>query len=127
MRDFMSSGQQDLQRSSPTGFLHQIRLVVRLLRDNRVSMASKLIIPGIVGLYLLWPVDLLPDVIPLLGQLDDIALLALGAKLFVDFCPPELVRQHRDAISGKAKAHTAKREAAGGEDACIDAEYRVIE
>jgi len=99
------------------------RLVWRLLRDARVATATKLLIPGLVGAYLLWPVDLLPDVIPFLGQIDDLVLLALGAKLFIQLCPPEIVQQHRTDLADRASA--ARSAEVEGE--VVDGEYRVIE
>jgi len=99
------------------------RLVWRLLRDARVATATKLLIPGLVGAYLLWPVDLLPDVIPLLGQIDDLVLLALGAKLFIQLCPPEIVQQHRTDLADRASASRS----AEVEGEVVDGEYRVIE
>ncbi|PKO21730.1 MAG: hypothetical protein CVU38_13185 [Chloroflexi bacterium HGW-Chloroflexi-1] len=118
---------QRMQGTSPqvkAGLLTEVvrsaRLVWRLLKDPRVATATKLLIPGLVGAYLLWPVDLLPDVIPLVGQVDDLVLLALGAKLFIELCPPEIVRQHQADLAGGAR-----RDAAGGE--VVDGDYRVIE
>ncbi|OIO95499.1 MAG: hypothetical protein AUK03_05360 [Anaerolineae bacterium CG2_30_64_16] len=99
------------------------RLVWRLLRDARVATATKLLIPGLVGAYLLWPVDLLPDVIPFLGQIDDLVLLALGAKLFIQLCPPEIVQQHRTDLADRASASRS----AEVEGEVVDGEYRVIE
>ncbi len=99
------------------------RLIWRLLNDRRVATATKLIIPALAGVYVLWPIDLLPDVIPVLGQLDDVALLLLGANLFIQFCPPEVVREHRDELAGRPP--TPKRTAGEGE--VVDGEYRVVE
>ena len=46
------------------------RLILRLMLDRRVPIWSKLIIPG--GLvYILSPIDFIPDIIPILGWLDD--------------------------------------------------------
>jgi uncharacterized membrane protein YkvA (DUF1232 family) len=98
-------------------------LVWRLLGDRRVATATKLVIPVLMGLYVLSPVDLLPDVIPLLGQLDDLAVLLLGANLFIQLCPSEVVREHRDALAGRPP--TTHRSTTEGE--VVDAEYRVIE
>ena len=52
------------------------QLVVRLARDPRVSGRTKSVLAG-VALYLASPVDLVPDFIPLLGQLDDVLLVAI--------------------------------------------------
>ncbi|MBC5824450.1 MAG: hypothetical protein GIW99_02415 [Candidatus Eremiobacteraeota bacterium] len=68
-------------------------LVVRLFRDARVSTALKA--AAIIGaLLILSPLDLFGD-IPLIGALDDVALLILLAKAFVWMCPAELVADHQ--------------------------------
>lgn len=54
-----------------------VKLVYRLLRDSRVSTMDKAILGAIV-VYLLNPMDLMPDAIPGLGQIDDAYLIALG-------------------------------------------------
>lgn len=102
------------------------RLAWRLLFDNRVSTLTKLVIPGLAIGYLIWPADLLPDVILGLGQLDDLAVLALAVKLFIDLCPADIVRQHRAAIAGVTPPPSVGR-APGRADTVVDAEYRVIE
>jgi uncharacterized membrane protein YkvA (DUF1232 family) len=99
------------------------QLVWRLLKDPRVPLPVKLILPGVVGLYLLSPIDAMPDVLPLLGQLDDIAVLLAGVALFIEMCPRDIVEEHRAALLREAtQGRTSVRE---GET--VDAEYRVIE
>lgn len=99
------------------------QLVWRLLKDPRVPLPVKLILPSVVGLYLLSPIDAMPDVLPLLGQLDDIAVLLAGVAIFIEMCPKDIVEEHRAALL---------REATGGRTSVrdgetVDAEYRVIE
>lgn len=103
------------------GLARNAKLAWRLLNDPRVSPATKLVIPGIAVLYLLWPADFVPDIFPLLGQIDDLALLALGVKLFLGLCPPAVVEQHRDALfGGRSKARS-------GEGEVVEGEYRWVE
>ena len=103
--------------------VRSLRLVWRLLSDPRVPFLNKLVLPGLLLVYLLWPVDLIPDFLPVLGQLDDLALLALGMRLFVDLCPADLVRQHRDDLDPRGPSRPAQD--VTGE--VVDAEYRVVE
>lgn len=66
----------------------------RLLRDGRVPGWVK-VIPAIGLVYLLSPIDLIPDfVLPGLGQMDDIAVVLLALKMFVDLSPPGVVSEH---------------------------------
>mgnify|MGYP001133272402 CR=1 FL=1 len=69
------------------------RLIWRLLKDNRVSPWVKAVIPATI-VYLLSPVDLVPDALLGLGQLDDLAIILLGVKFFLDLCPPHIVKEH---------------------------------
>jgi uncharacterized membrane protein YkvA (DUF1232 family) len=75
-----------------------IRLVWALLRDGRVPWAQKLILAGILG-YIVLPIDLVPDVIPVLGQLDDIAVILLGLDLFIRSAPQDIVDEHLARIA----------------------------
>lgn len=112
---------------SNVGLLTEIirngQLVWRLLTDRRVSLPIKLIIPGLLAAYFISPVDLLPDVVPLVGQVDDLAILVLSIKLFVELCPKDVVRELRDSLAGKSSLYRTESD---GRDA-VDAEYRVIE
>jgi uncharacterized membrane protein YkvA (DUF1232 family) len=69
----------------------------RLLRDGRVPLPAKLVLPGI-GLYLLIPVDIIPDFIPVLGYLDDLLVLALGLWLFARLSPREVFQEHIESL-----------------------------
>ncbi len=81
--------------------IKNVKLIWRLLNDKRVSPWPKMIIPATL-LYLLFPVDIVPDIAPGLGQLDDIAVILLGLKFFVEMCPEEVVRQHLDELASVA-------------------------
>jgi uncharacterized membrane protein YkvA (DUF1232 family) len=100
--------------------LRQARLVGRLLRDQRVPLTAKLVIPATIA-YLISPVDVLPDIFPLLGQLDDIGIVLLGLAAFVRMCPRDLVAEHEADIEGR---RSRERTAPGDEP--IDARYRWV-
>lgn len=74
------------------------RLVWGLLRDERVPAQQKLILLGIVG-YLLMPIDLIPDLVPVLGQLDDLLVVLLGLDLFIRAAPKPVVDEHLEKIA----------------------------
>lgn len=75
------------------------RLVIALMADARVPILPKLIIPLVI-LYVVSPLDLVPDFILGLGQLDDIAIIFFGIKFFIQLCPPDLVMEHRRKLVG---------------------------
>lgn len=69
----------------------RLKLIVRLLADRRVSPLLKLLPIGSL-VYLVFP-DLGP------GPVDDVAVIWLGAYLFVELCPPEVVEEHMRALT----------------------------
>jgi uncharacterized membrane protein YkvA (DUF1232 family) len=71
-------------------------LAARLFLDTRVSAALK-VGAALAALVVISPADLLGD-IPLLGPIDDIALLMLLATLFVRLCPADIVREHQGNV-----------------------------
>jgi uncharacterized membrane protein YkvA (DUF1232 family) len=87
----------DMVRKLPT----YARLVWGLARDPRVPAAPKLLLAGIAG-YLLMPLDIIPDFLPVLGQLDDVAVVLLGLELFIRAAPQNVVDEHLGRI---AKGH----------------------
>ena len=105
------------------------RLVWRLLRDPDVSSWLKMIPPASL-LYLLFPFDFLPDLALGLGQLDDIAIILLGLKLFIELCPQEIVRRHlreMSSVSGSYRVVDEEPTQEPAPSAYIEAPYRVIE
>ena len=76
------------------------RLAVRLLREPRVSWLSRAVPAMAVG-YVISPLDFVPDMLPLLGQVDDLGIIALGLQLFVASCPSAAVAFHRAAIAAR--------------------------
>lgn len=77
------------------GLPHYFRLIVRLLGDSRVSRPDKLVLAAAVA-YVLAPFDLIPDVIPILGRLDDLVFLALAIDRLVKRAGSDLVYEHWD-------------------------------
>ncbi|MBN2003239.1 MAG: DUF1232 domain-containing protein [Anaerolineae bacterium] len=98
-------------------FFGQFRLAWRLLLDGRVPSLTK-IVPLLTALYVLSPVDLVPDLALGLGQLDDLAIFLVGLRLFVELCPPDLVEELKSA-------HLIKRNWTPSEGPVIDLEARL--
>lgn len=68
-------------------------LFTRLLRDPRVPRRRKALLLALMG-YLALPFDLVPDFIPVAGQLDDVIVVALVLRSFIRSGGDELIREH---------------------------------
>ncbi|HEX3327674.1 MAG TPA: YkvA family protein [Actinomycetota bacterium] len=71
------------------------KLIWRLTRDPRVPPRSKAILM-VLGAYVVSPVDLIPDFIPGLGQLDDVVIAAFALDQILNRIPDHIVREHWD-------------------------------
>lgn len=109
--------QGDLVVSSGGGVLRDLllrfKLIVRLMGDNRVNPFIK-ILPVASLAYLVFPFDLI-SVIPGVSALDDVALVSLGAYLFIELCPPHVVEEHMQQL-------TSNMDVVTGQDDVIEAE-----
>jgi uncharacterized membrane protein YkvA (DUF1232 family) len=101
--------------------LSRIRLTWRLLREPGVAILAKLL-PLLAVLYVIFPLDFVPDLIPVLGQLDDLGVIVLAMEAFVHLCPQDAVAFHKDAISFSRKYTPMLRPEGTGR--VIDAEFR---
>jgi uncharacterized membrane protein YkvA (DUF1232 family) len=70
-----------------------LKLVWRLARDPRVPARTKALL-FMLGGYLASPIDIVPDFIPGVGQLDDIVLIAVVLDKLVNRVPREVVMDH---------------------------------
>jgi len=68
-------------------------LLIGLLRDERVSQADKAILAGIV-MYVIVPLDIIPDFIPFIGQIDDSYLLAISILRLLNRADRSVVMDH---------------------------------
>ena len=84
-------------------------LVSRLARDGRISRPRRALLFGVLG-YLALPIDLVPDFLPVIGQLDDAVLLGLALRVVLRGGGIELVR---DAWPGPEASLTLVLRAAG--------------
>ena len=97
---------------------NMVRLLGGLLRDTRVPTAEKaLFVAAIV--YFISPIDLIPDIFPFIGQVDDIYVIALTLLRLVNRSDERIVREHwsgggdivalADSIAGIAPMLLPKR------------------
>ena len=79
---------------------HQVRLVWHLVRDPNVPVYLKLL-PLAAVIYVLIPTDFIPDVFPVVGQLDDLKALIVGGKVFIELAPQKIVTQYLESMRQK--------------------------
>ena len=72
-----------------------VKLLSRMIRDPRVPRRRKLV-AGIVLGYLVSPIDLIPDIVPVLGQADDVLLVAFAIRHLMEGAGNDIVLEHWD-------------------------------
>ncbi len=70
-----------------------IRLLWRVIRDDRISWKIRGGLIGIAG-YLALPFDIIPDWIPVAGQLDDFVVLTVGVRTMLRRVPEPILNEH---------------------------------
>lgn len=95
-----------------TNLARQVRLVMRLMGDNRVPLWLKALPLGSLVYFVA------PDLVPFI--VDDALIIGLGAYAFVEMCPPHVVEEHRELLWGVEDQSSAEAED-GGE--VVDAEF----
>ena len=83
------------QGGAMRGIVNRLKLIGRLMADSRVNIFLK-VLPLASLAYLIWPLDAIP--LPIIGALDDAAILWIGATLFVELCPEDVVKEHMQAL-----------------------------
>lgn len=88
----VAGGRRSDARALATFVPDCIALVTRLARDSRVPRRRKLLLLALAG-YLALPFDLVPDFIPVVGQLDDAIVVGLVLRRFVRAGGEPLLRE----------------------------------
>ncbi|MDQ4122469.1 MAG: DUF1232 domain-containing protein [Acidobacteriota bacterium] len=70
-----------------------VALLFRLLKDARVPLAEKTLFAAAI-VYAIVPLDLLPDVLPFVGQIDDIYLISLTLVRLISRADDRILREH---------------------------------
>lgn len=73
-------------------------LVFRLIFDINVPLINKLLFLIITLAYTIMPIDLLPDFLPAIGQVDDLAIIIFMMLQFIGSCPESIVNYHKQNI-----------------------------
>jgi uncharacterized membrane protein YkvA (DUF1232 family) len=85
------------------------QLAGSLFGDTRLPPHTRIILALLVGYFVL-PFDLIPDFIPVLGQIDDIVMLSLGTALLVKSMPEGIVEEHLRRLEGEARMDALVKE-----------------
>ena len=88
---FLAAGRREDARAL-AGFIPDcVVLVGRLARDSRISLLRRALLWLVLG-YLLLPIDLIPDFLPVAGQADDAVLLAIALRVLARGADAEMLR-----------------------------------
>jgi uncharacterized membrane protein YkvA (DUF1232 family) len=77
---------------------HLVRLLGRLMRDPRVPARSKAL-AGAALVYVASPIDLVPDLIPVLGKSDDVFVAIFAVHHLIRTAGEEVVVEHWDGTA----------------------------
>ena len=75
----------------------EVRALLLAARDPRTPWYAKWLVAAVVA-YALSPIDLIPDFIPVLGQLDDLILVPLGIVIAIRLIPPQVLAECRARV-----------------------------
>ena len=104
-----------------SNLMKQLQLVWLLFKDSRVGIWTKSVLP-LSFLYVISPVDFVPDFILGLGQLDDFGVILLGLTLFVKLCPPSIVEEYVRQLEYGNDFYIDS-----DNDETVDATYRIVD
>lgn len=72
---------------------NMLKLLGKLLTDSRVAMADKALFAAAI-VYVIVPLDFIPDVFPFIGQIDDLYLVALTLTRLINRTDEKIIREH---------------------------------
>jgi len=87
----------DKLKSTGESIRDEINVYQGVFRDRRTPLPAKLLLGLAIGYFFL-PFDLIPDMIPVLGQLDDLLIVPGLIFAALKFVPPEIVEEHRRRV-----------------------------
>ena len=98
-------------KSSATKLKQQLVALYLASRDRRTPWPGKILALCIVA-YALSPIDLIPDVIPILGYLDDLVMVPLGIYIAIKLIPADVWQDCRAKAAASAISLPHNRTAA---------------
>ena len=92
--------------------INSISLIWKLMTDKRVPFVIRMAIP-LALIYVVSPIDFLPDLIPFAGRIDDLVALAIGLMVLLKLAPKKVVNEHKETkktvIDGKFREEDDKK------------------
>lgn len=82
-------------REAATLIPNFLKLLYRLFKDSRAPLAEKALLAGTI-IYVVSPLDFIPDLIPFIGQIDDLYLVALVVLRLLSRTDGQVLREHWD-------------------------------
>jgi uncharacterized membrane protein YkvA (DUF1232 family) len=79
----------------------KLALAFALMHDERIPTGLRLL-PPLLILYLALPLDIIPDFIPVIGQVDDVMVLLIGGALLMKFAPVGLLDERISQLEAAA-------------------------
>lgn len=111
------------------GMWDNIRLSWRLARDARVAPLLKLAVPIVVLLYVVSPIDLIPDFLLGLGQMDDLGVigmaLVLAVRLLPRIAPAQILDEHLSALGLRPAADRGESNPVPAHEHFVETSFRV--
>lgn len=127
MRNRMAARTGEIHGLDRLGWFDHARLAWRLLRDPRVASKLKTTVPILAALYVVSPVDLLPDLLLGLGQVDDVGVVGLAvvflSRVLPRLAPADVLAEHLSAMGFREPRGQGTGTASS--TGAIDATFRV--
>jgi uncharacterized membrane protein YkvA (DUF1232 family) len=109
--------------------LEPLLLTWRLLRDGRVPAWMKAAVPAVAGIYLAFPIDLIPDFILGFGQVDDLGVIGLAlfalTKVLPKLAPRAVIDEHLAEMRG-GRSGTWQDKNKTKDDQVVDTTFTVV-
>jgi hypothetical protein len=125
-RTFDGSGSGRASGTGSIGAWENIRLTWRMLRDPQVAPYAKVLLPVLALIYLISPIDLIPDMILGLGQVDDLGVIAFLGYLLVSYVRRAGWATFVQNGSGASTRPESPKSSYAESSDIIDAQYRII-
>ena len=123
MPRYTANPSEDRFADQLSGF-EQLRLSWRLFRDERVPTWMKSVVPIVAAVYVILPIDLIPDFVLGLGQVDDVGIIGIAlfamSRVLPRLAPRAVVGEHLDEMRHGRRGRR-KRENV------IDTSFEVVE